>query len=465
MMKAAMLAALVVVALAAPLASEGEDLSIKLPPFSKVQLKNGITLLLMEQHETPIVSLTFVIKAGSEMDPSGKEGLAALTAELLRKGAASRTSEQIATELAFMGGAFDINVALDSTEGSAEFLKKDIAEGLDIVSDIILAPAFPEDEVRKVIEQSIDDTKSLKDQPGRVIDRYFSNYLYGEHPYARPVSGDERSVAAITRDDIRDFYNRHYFPANTIIAIAGDFQTKEMHALIESRFSSWTLERAPSRQVEPPSPVKGRRLLLIDKPDATQTYFDIGNVGISRTNPDRVAIRVVNTLFGGRFTSRLNTLLRVDSGLTYGARASFEQHRLAGPFRISSFTRNAATERTIDLTLRALETFREKGVTDDELRSAKAYLKGQFPTSIESSDQLAATIARLELYGLDEGDINSYFAKIDQVTATDARRIIKQYFPLDDLVFVLIGKASEIQTTVKKYAPQIEIKSISEPGF
>jgi DNA-directed RNA polymerase len=205
--------------------------------------------------------------------------------------------------------------------------------------------------------------------------------------------------------------------------------------------------------------------MLVDKPDSTQTYFHIGNLGISRTNPDRVVVGLVNTLFGGRYTSRLNTALRVDSGLTYGARSSFDQRLQAGPFTISSYTRNATTEKAIDLALEVLKNFHDNGVTEAELRSAKAYLKGQFPPGIETSDRLASTMALLEAYGLNAGEIDSYYAKVDAISLADVRRVIKQYFPMDALVFVLVGKASEIENVVRKYAGTVDRKSISDVGF
>jgi predicted Zn-dependent peptidase len=279
------------------------------------------------------------------------------------------------------------------------------------------------------------------------------------------VGGDERSLPAISRADIQNFYAAHYVPANVILSAAGDFDTAEMRSLIEQLFNGWQSKNPPSIQIDTPAPVQGKRLLLVDKPDSTQTYFYIGNVGVTRTNPDRTAIAAVNTIFGGRFTSRLNTALRVDSGLTYGARSGFEQRKAAGPFLISTYTRNASTEQAIDMALSILAKLHKDGITEAELASTKQYLKGQFPPAIETPDQLAATIARLEFYGLDNSDINSYFAQIDAVTIESARRIIKQYFPLENLVFVLIGKGSEIQGIVKKYAPVIETRAITQPGF
>jgi zinc protease len=442
-----------------------QDPSVKLPSFSKTQLKNGITLLLMEQHEVPIISFSIIVKAGSTADPAGKEGLASLSAELLRKGTRTRTSDQIASDLDFIGGEFDMNASTDFTAGSAEFLKKDIKQGLALMTDIILNPVFPQEEVAKLVAQRIDGIKSAKDRADSVIARYFNAYLYGKHAYARPGGGDELTLPTISRADIQRFYETHYVPGNVILAAAGDFNTNEMRSLLEQHFGAWPAKSPIPTKIEEPPPVRGKRLLLVDKPDSTQTYFYIGNVGVNRIHPDRVGIAVINTVFGGRFTSRLNTALRIDTGLTYGARSGFDQRLLAGPFTISTYTKNSSTEEAMDMTLKVLSELHTKGITEAELTSVKTYLKGQFPTSIETSNQLASTIARLEFYGLDESDINSYYAKIDAVTMAEARRIIKQYFPLDNLVFVLIGKASEIQPVAKKYAPVMDTKTITQPGF
>lgn len=442
-----------------------EDGALKLPPFRKVKLPNGLTVLLMEQHEVPIISFNFIIKAGAVADPAGKEGLASLTAGLLRKGTRSRSADQISSELDFVGGTMDATANYDYSNGFAEFVKKDIGKGLDLFSDVLLNAAFPPEEVTKLLKQRADAIKAAKDQPRAVIEHYFNAYLYGNHPYARPDSGDERSLGTISRDDVVKFYQTYYAPASAILAIVGDFNTAEMERLLTDKFSAWSGKATAAANVPEPVPFTGRKLLLIDKPDATQTFYQIGNIGISRTNPDRVYVQVINTLFGGRFTSMLNSALRIQSGLTYGARSTFTQRRAAGPFAISTFTPNATTEKAMDMTLDVLKRLHDKGITEEELKSAKSYLKGQFPPTIETSDQLAALLTQLEFYGLDESDVNNYYAKIDAMTMTDATRVIKQYFPMDNLVFVLIGKASDIQEVAKKYAPKLDAKSINQPGF
>ncbi len=449
----------------APTAGTSTAVTLKMPPYKKVRLKNGATLLLMERHTVPLIGFQVLIRAGSAGDPENKEGAAFMTAGLLRKGTKTRSAEQFASDLDFIGGTFNSFATADATLISAEFVTKDVGKGLDLLSDALMNPAFPEDEFNKLLKQRVDGLKSAKDQAEGVIGLYYNAYLFGHHPYARPTTGDENSLAALKRDDAQKFYQTYYTPANTIIAVAGDFSAAEMEKMLAQKFESWPARSAPAISVPDPAPATGKRLLLIDKPDSTQTYFRVGNVGIARTNADRLYIDVVNTLFGGRFTSMINSELRIKSGLTYGANSTFDRRKARGPFVIGTFTRNATTVQTLDKTLEVLQRLHEKGVSEEDLQSAKNYILGQFPPTIETSQQLAGLMANLEFYSLDDREINEMVSKINAMTVADAQRIIKEYYPSDNLVFVLIGKASEIGDGVKKYAPKMETRSINDRGF
>jgi predicted Zn-dependent peptidase len=454
---------LLALAVAAPAAAQPGTL--KLPAHKKVVLRNGMTVLLMEQREVPLVSFAVLMKAGSVLDPAGKEGVASMTAALLRKGTATRSADDFSAQLDFIGGSFGAGATADATSITAEFMKKDLAKGLELLADAMLRPAFPDAEVKKLAAQRVDGIKSAKDRAAGVIGLYYNAYLYGKHPYARPTGGDETSVASMTREDVARFYEANYAPGGTVMAVAGDFAAAEMEKQLAAAFGGWPVKPAAAVALTDAQPVKGRRLLLVDKPDSTQTYFRIGNIGIARSNPDRVLVEIVNTLFGGRFTSMINTELRIKSGLTYGAGSGFAQWKARGPFFVNSYTSNANTEKALDMTLDVLKRLQDKGISDDDLKSAKAYMKGQFPPEIETADQLAATLAELVFNGLDEREINTYYARIDAAAMADVNRVIKQYFPLEDLVFVLVGKASEIEGLAKKYAPALDRKSISAPGF
>jgi zinc protease len=439
--------------------------SIHLPPHERIAFKNGLTVLLLEKRGVPIVSFTALVKTGSAADPADEEGLASATVGLLRKGTKKRTAQQFSADLDFTGGSFEAETGPDYSSISAEFLNKDIVRGLDLFSDALLRPVFPPEEADKLLAQMLDGVHAAKDEVRSVLGTYYNGYLYSGHPYGRSESGDEVSLKRLRRAAVVKFYESYYGPGNTIIAVAGDFQSADMKKKLENAFGQWPAKTVADVKITPLSPVKTKKLLLVDKPDATQTYFAIGNVGTAVGDPDRVAIRVVNTVFGGRFTSMLNEALRVESGLSYGAASSFDSRKAPGPFGIYSFTKNESTAQAVDLALQVLQKLHKQGITAEQLASAKSYIKGQFPPTIETSGQLAHLIAAHEFYGLDDSEINQLEARVDAVTLDVARKVIEKHFPAENLVFVLIGKANEIAPAVKKYAEKEDTRLVSAPGF
>jgi len=207
-------------------------------------------------------------------------------------------------------------------------------------------------------------------------------------------------------------------------------------------------------------------MLVVDQPGATQTYFLIAQPGIDRSSPDRVPLILVNTLFGGRFTSMLNDALRVNSGLTYGASSQLQQSRLRGGLAIWTFTQTETTEKAIDVALDVLKRLGDPGLTAEQLASAKAYVKGMYPTRrLETADQLATVLGELELFGLDRSDVDEFFPRIDAVTLEQANAIAGKYYRDDKLTFVLLGDAGKIRAAVKKYAPEVVEKSTTKPGW
>jgi len=456
---------LIATSLALVVAATAEEQTLKLPPHEKITLKNGMTVLLIEKRGVPMVNFAAIVKAGSAADPVGLEGLASSTAGLLRKGTTKRNAQKFAEDLDFIGASFSADASADFTALAAECLSKDLHKGLDLLSDAMLHPAFSQSEVDKLLSQDIDGVKAAKDEAESVALTYYYGYLFGKHPYARPEGGDELSLARIRREAIVKFYEANYTPGNTILAVAGEFNATRIKTELEEVFGAWTAKAAAPPELSAPQPVKGKRLLLVDKPDSTQTFFVIGNVGTAVNDPDRVAIRVVNTIFGGRFTSQLNEALRVESGLTYGAQSFFDSKKQPGAFAIYSYSKNESTVQAIDLALQVLDKLHRNGVTADELASAKAYIKGQFPPSIETAGQLARRIVSNEFYGLNDDEINQLEARVDAVTLPVAKQVIEKHFPAENLVFMLIGKASEIRPAVEKYAPRQDTRKISEPGF
>jgi zinc protease len=437
-----------------------------LPADTRIVLPNGLTVLMLEKHDLPLVSISVATRSGSVADPDGKEGLAVLTAGLLRKGTATRSAEQVSNDLDFIGMQYGAGASFDSTTISADFLKKDQATALGLLTDLMLHPAFPEAEVTKALAQQRDSVRAGKDNPQAVLALYYRKFLYGSHPYGRPTGGDEASLKNITRDDVLAFYKTNYTPGNTILAVAGGFDAAAMKSALQQSFGAWSGAAPKHAPLPTLKPETGRRLLFVDKPDATQTYFSMGNIGVDATNPDRAAIQVVNTLYGGRFTSLFNTELRIKSGYSYGASSSFTELRAPGPFTMTTYTRNATTVPAMDRTIEVVNTAHANGFTEEQLTSAKNSIAGSLPPQLETSQELASVLARNELYGITRDQFNQNLAAIQKTTVVDEKRVLAQDFPTaDNLVIVVIGKASDVGSAMSKYAPKVSMKKIGDPGY
>jgi zinc protease len=440
---------------------------VRLPQHAKSTLASGATLILTPRSELPLISLLVTIRGGIEAEAPTQAGLASLTAELLRRGTTTRTAAQISEQLDALGATLQTAADGQAIRLNAEFLAADADRALDILADLILRPSFPEDETKKALAQALDAAKANKDNPQAAAARYHRAFFHGaRHPYGRAPLGDELSLAKLTRADVMAFHRRLFQGRNAIIVAAG-LLPEGFRAKLEKTFGAMPTGAAFT---PPPDPGVTRataaRLQLVDKPDATQTYFLISQPGIRRGHPDEVPLRLINTLFGDRFTSMLNDELRVNSGLTYGARSSVQLNRLTGGITISTFTKTETTAQAIDLALATLRRLHEKGITAEQLDSAKAYVKGTLPLEqLETADQVAAVLANIELFGLNRGEIDDLFSKIDTVTLGRANAAIRQYYRPEGLVFTLLGNASAIRTAAAKYAPQVTEVAITKPGY
>ncbi len=436
----------------------------QLPEAKQVKLANGLIVLLLEKHELPLISAELALRSGSVADPAGKEGLGSLTADLLRKGTATRSADQISADMDFIGLVYNARTTLDYTSASIDFLKKDTDTALGLLADVVLHPSFPEDEVKKLVAQRQDALRGAKDNPQAVLGPYFMKALYGAHPYGRPATGDVASVGTMTRTDVAASYAKNFTPANAVLAVVGDFDASVMETKLKALFGGWQ-GVAPAPVIVPAmKPVTGKRVVLIDKPDATQTYFAIGNVGLADSSPDRAPVEVVNTLFGGRFTSMFNEELRVKSGYSYGASSSFQLLKEPGAFRMSTFTKNAMTGPAIDKSFEVLARLHAHPFKAEDLTSSKNYLRGTFPPSLETSPALAHELALLTIEGISRKQFNAELTAEQATTMGEANRVIDTDFPADNYVMVIIGKASEIGGLASKYGV-VTTKKIGDAGY
>ncbi|HEX8435237.1 pitrilysin family protein [Archangium sp.] len=440
--------------------------AVTLPKATVVELKNGAKLLLVEKHEVPLVAFSARVRGGSLGDPEGKEGVAALTAELLQKGAGARDANQFAEAVDSVGGILAVSPGRESLDISGQFMARDTALMVELLSDLLQRPRFEQAELDKMRERMVSELAAEKDGDLRgVIGVYFQAFHFGAHPYGRPVGGSEASLATLKREDVLAYAKAQLGGDRLILSVVGDFDAKKLARQLEAALGGWARAAAPAPVAPPTQPTKGRRVLLVDKPDATQTYFWAGNTGIARTDPARVDVDLANTVLGGRFTSLLNTALRVKSGLTYGAGSLVVRGTQPGPFAISSYTKTESTAQALDMALDILEGYRQQGMDDTTLASAKEYLLGQFPPTLETGLQIAAKQSELAFYGLDASDVDGFAAKVAGADKARIQAAIQRAMPArEDLTVVLIGKASAIREVARKYGTVTEM-SITDPHF
>ena len=431
----------------------------KLPNYNTFKLPNGLTVSLMEQHDVPIISVSVILPAGAIYDYD-KAGLASLTALSLKHGTKNFPKTKLDEELDFLGANVDTYATKEFAGLSSNFASKDKSKVLNIIKEIILNPVFDAAEFEKEKSRLLVSLGQQKESPKSVIGSYFDALLYGNHVYANVKNGNKSTVGKLTVNDVKDFYKTNYKPNEAAISIVGDFNANEMKATLTKLFSGWEKSAAKtnnlaSKQINLPTE---NRVLLVNKGDAKETTFYIGSPGVSRNNPDYVAIEVVNTLFGGRFTSMLNDELRVNSGLTYGAGSRFNNLKNGGSFYISTFTASKTTEPAIDKALEVLKNLHTKGIDATALSSAKNYVKGQFPPDYETTEQLAGLLSQMFWYNFDKSFIDNFEKEVDSLDLAKANQIIAKYFPKDKLQFVLIGKSEDIKKIAEKYGKVTEVQ-------
>ena len=439
---------------------------VALPDAQRVELANGTVLVLAEQHEVPLISFEAIVRGGAVADPRGKSGMADLFADLLTQGAGGRDAAAFSETVESVGGFFSARAGLEKITVSGEFLARDSGLMVELLADVLKHPALDPTELDKLRERGINFIRAAKDaDPDALMPVYANAFVFCEHPYGNPVSGDETTLAGITHDDIVGFYRQQFGGDRLILAVAGDFDANALQAELAAALGDWRAAAGPLTAVPAPAPAAGGRVLLVDKPGATQTYFWIGNTGVARDYPGRVGLDLVNTLFGGRFTSMLNSALRIESGLTYGASSQLVRPTEAGTVAIRSYTRTDATSDAIDMAVNLLGRLHDTGIAPDMLESGRNYLLGQFPTSLETGGQIAAQFVELEFYGLDRRDVDAYADELAAVTIDSVRPVIDAVFPArGDLVYVLLGDADAIRDEVARYGTVTELP-ISAPYF
>ena len=409
-------------------------------------LKNGLTILLVENPSLPTVSITASVLAGARYDPESKAGLAIMVSRLLDEGTENRTSLEIADAIESVGGAIDTDGSFERIIAMAGVLNKDVDLGLELLSDLLIRPIFPQEYVDKEKERTLAEIVSAQDRPQVVAGWAFNELVYQNHPLHRPSHGYPSTVERLTREDLLDFHRRYFVPNNVIVSVVGDFQVPELLPKIEKAFGDWEANAVIFPIYPEPTRQNTKRVKFITMP-AQQLNIYLGHLGVTRTNADYYALQVLDTILGGGagFTARIPQRLRDELGLAYTTFASITMTAGLDPGRFVAFigTSPENMKLAIDELLNEIRRIIEEPVTAQELQDAKDYLTGSFVFAFESSPQIARFLVHAQVYGLGFDYIEKYPEYVRAVTVNDVSRVARKYLDSENYTLVVVGPVAE----------------------
>jgi zinc protease len=424
------------------------DPKLTLPKIQRRKLSNGLDVLIVEHHEMPVVNMNLIVKSGAAADPIDRPGVATLAADMLDEGTATRSSLEISNQLAAIGARLSTGASWDSSNMNLTTLTRHLDSALDIFADVLLNPAFPENDLKRLRGTRLVGLQQQRDNANSIATAVYSTLLYGrEHPYGHPLTGDEKSVAATTAQDVRGFYETYYRPNNSALIVAGDVTPATLMPKLEKALGAWKTARVPAASVAaPPARSAKTGIYIVDRPGAAQSVIQIGQVGVARSSPDYFPLLVMNSLLGGAFVSRVNLNLREDKGYTYGARTGFDYRRGAGPFTASAGVQTAVTKESVYEFMKEIRGVRgEIPVTQKELDYQKQSLIRGFPRGFETPGQIAGRLSAVVLYDLPDDYFNSYLARLQSVTVADVQRVATKYLDPSHMAILIVGDRKAIE--------------------
>jgi zinc protease len=410
------------------------------------KLASGPVAFLVEDHDFPLINIAVLVRAGEYLDPSGKVGLAQLVGSQMRSGGTkSKPPSVFDEEAAFL--AANIASGIGSLEGSASLncLRKDIDAGLALFTDMLRNPGFAEDRLKLAKSQLLQSMERRNDSTASIEAREFARLLRGEKHFST-AQVTKASLEAITRQDLIDFHSKYYFPANFVLAVSGDFQTKDMLARLEKAFQGWPNRSEPVPPVPKPDYTLKPGVYVVDKKDVNQTRVRMGHLGVMITNPDHLAISMMNAVLGGGgFTSRIMTRVRSDEGLAYQASSQFLHGTYyEGTFSVVFQSKNASAAQAIAIVEEEIEKIRQEKVSEDELRTEVNQAVDVFPRRFATAGLKVSQFANDYFAKLPEDYWQKYRDRLRALTRDDIQRVARQYLHPEKLVILAVGNVDEV---------------------
>jgi zinc protease len=427
-------------------------------------LPNGLRVIVIERHESPLVSAQVVIKNGGEVDPPELAGVADMTASLLTKGTQSRDATKIAEEIESLGGSLDSGARWDSSFATVGVMSDKISPAMEILADVERRPTFKSEEVERLRQQYLDNLTLALGEPGSIARFVAARVVFGDSPYGHPLSGTTESLTRISAADIVKLHGRFYRPDNAILVIGGDISGKDGFALATKYFGDWQKPSTPLPSFGAGMkgmPPESGRIVVIDKPDAGQAAVYLAHLGIDRRDPDYFRGIVANSVLSG-YSGRLNQEIRIKRGLSYGAGSTLDTRRDVGPFVASAQTKNESGAAVADLLLGEIGRLSSAPPNEVELTPRKAVLIGNFSRNLETAQGLVSQVASLALYGLSLDEINRYINNVQAIGTADVQKFAGTRLDAKTSNIIIVGNAKLFLPELQKKYPKVEVIPVSE---
>lgn len=438
--------------------------SVNVPAIKEKRLPNGLTVAVIERKNVPVVTVQLLIKSGASNESAGKAGLANLTASLLTKGTATRTATQIAEQIEFLGGSINTGAGWNNSIVSVNVMSDKLAQAMAVMSDVVLNPSFKQEEIDLLKSQTLDGlTYNLK-QPGFLANYVAAKYSFGEHP----AGGTPDSLNRITRADIDGFHRTNYKPQSAVLIFTGDVSEAKADSLARQFFGKWSGERggigsgsgngrASAGVLSANQNNVVKRILVVDLPNSGQASvnYAMNLKSGGRTGAQYYPASVLNSVFGGGYSSRLNQEIRIKRGLSYGAGSGFAWRNSSGNFSARTQTKNESAAQVAELVLAEVGKLTEGSIADAELTPRKSVLTGNFGRNLETTEGLAAAVADLYSFGVPTSELNAYMKNVEAVKDAQIREFAKSNLLGGDII--IVGDYAVFKDELAKRFPNMTI--------
>jgi predicted Zn-dependent peptidase len=420
------------------------------PAFERRQLDNGLTVWLVPLAGSGLANVHLLFDAGAAAEDEAHGGVAALTAQLLVTGTARLDAGAFAEATERLGIEVSSESSWDSARGAFQALPQHVGEGLELLAEMVRQPRFDPAEFERLKAERLADILQARADAGRLADEMFLRHLYADSvAYRRSAAGTPETVSQLVRDDVASFHARQYAPDHAHLIVAGSFDSDALLRDAQRLLGDWSGTSLGHRSIQPER-ASGRRVVVVDRPGSVQSELRVGQIGINRHDPRYFSASVMAALLGGVFGSRLNRRLREELGYTYGAHATFDPRRAAGPFVARAAVQTEVTTDSIRELLGQLDGLRAAAPDDVELREVKNYLIGVFPLRFETTGGVAAAIEPLAIYGLADDYWQEYRGRIEAVTPEDTHAAANELITPDELLILLTGDASKLADELRE---------------